>query len=1211
MSVYVPPATGSSGGGCSGGCATESQLTYNYVASYFNAHCFSISSYRYQFITWIALGIVVAFIAAFHHSGIADQTWLGALWSRWAIKNRVIKYGRKPVVNNGKHETFSNAKGDASRRAGLLQDLKRPSRKVFTFPSFGRTLLLAALVIVPIVLTIVGADYIRPTAGVFDMRESWPKTGISIFTPGLSKRLEWGIGAYPRVTTQPPTITLPYRTWWTAGSRAGAMTNALIPLIVVIALKQIPFALFSTRLLGGFSFDRLSFMHKWGGRIVWLFATAHVALWCVQMTKDVAFQRTMWAFIFVWTKFRWGFVAYGFFTLLIALSIGPIREHYYEFFYISHVICVIGLMVAAWLHHPPAGYWMYVTLIWWAAERITRAIKAAWINGIFFTGRRAKVVVGSNDGKSARNMSISDTSSHTLHQSFPPHHQSKYDQFSNDTHLEKYNPSAIDRQQQRAMYGEDKMNGHNGHIPLHEMEAPPQQQRYTLTDDGAVTRRDYGYDDAKRTSVAQSAEYHSSHDYDEYSSANGYRQKQQTSNRRMQHQSQQSQNMTKGLSMSTIASQSSGPRPAMAADVAAVLRPGYAYAQLLPGKTLRLTLRTPNRFAWLPGQYINLCIPQVGFWQSHPFTIASAYNAGFPSSTLFSDDDNMEQGLVDKTEGEERTIVLLVRARRGFTLRLWEHVRREREKQIRAIEVQTGQQYIRGEVAKTVTGVHVRALIDGPYGSIQRVRWHVHSTVVIICGGSGISSGMSILEHLCSVMAGNRQVKNFQVKRVRFVWMLREYAHLQWIASALRRCIEMVPPELLQVELFVTKIDRQALQQRYGPAPSPNASSLVLNSTAAHMANRKSSYAHSTMTTSDSISMYQNSYEEGGYNYARFTEGDDQEEYEIDATDLTEFAGEDNSGPSAAEVKIGERVAKEGKLRRALTRKATAKRVAQGRIGKGHAPNRPDLAGRNFSALAHQRSVHESSRRPQNPSAMSFRGGTSPIPERDLGEDQEKETREEWEDSSTAYAGTVNELSAQPLSHQSHSAYRSTDGLLNPNDLHRHPLEQRQNSGSSTPSRSHSPQPSPSYRSLNLPSDDRRMPSNSRTSSYHTHRQGHEISSTTHLNASSNQDLPATNQPAPPPNNDADIPIDLDKEEYADLRVLAELARPGYPKLDVILREEASHSTGRVLVSACGPLTLGNLIRSVASKQINVAQIRKGHLNSHINVITESYEWGG
>ncbi|MGC4421187.1 ferric reductase-like transmembrane domain-containing protein, partial [Streptococcus suis] len=44
--------------------------------------------------------------------------------------------------------------------------------------------------------------------------------------------------------------------------------------------------------------------------------------------------------------------SYGFLTALTALSIAPIRRHYYETFYVVHVICIIGFMVSAWLHHP-------------------------------------------------------------------------------------------------------------------------------------------------------------------------------------------------------------------------------------------------------------------------------------------------------------------------------------------------------------------------------------------------------------------------------------------------------------------------------------------------------------------------------------------------------------------------------------------------------------------------------------------------------------------------------------------------------------------------------------------------------------------------------------------------------------------------------------------------------------------------------------------
>lgn len=1149
MDVYVPPADAGDAG-CSGGCGTATDARYQYLQGYFGAHMLSMSSHRYPYITWIALAIVIAFIAAFHHSGIADQSTLGALWSRWAVRKRVIKFGRRQA---GRDASFSDA-----RKSKLVQNVKGPGRrKVLTFPSFGRTLLLLALLVVPVVLTIIGADYIRPTAGVFDMSESWPNSSISIYTPGLSRRLEWGRGRFPSVTTQAPSITLPYRTWWTAGGRTGAMTNALTPFVVIVALKQIPFALLSTRLLGGYAFDRLSFMHKWGGRVVWLFATAHVVLWSVQLHEDQAFGDSMWGIVFLWTKFRWGFVSYGFFTLLILLSLGPMRADHYEVFYICHVVCVIGFMVTAWIHHPPLGAWMYVTLLWWLAERITRLIKVAYINGIGFTGRRPQVVMQTEHGMPGKAFSTSVASSHTLHGSYPP---SQLKNAYGEEHYFEVGPQAAagDRRMTRKSERYDAVSdviedyaANQPGIMLQSMDSG-RVQKYALEDAPAAQQSNTGHwsDDRESASPPGSSK-HCASDY--------YAQSAQ------QHHKAGRPNHSVG-SDSTFAAMMSGsrmgPRPAMAADVAAVIRPGFAYAQLLPGKTLRLTLRTPNAFAWLPGQYVKLSIPAVRFWQSHPFTIASAYNAGFPSSTSFQEHE-AEKGLMKKARGEERTIVLILRARGGFTNHLWEYVRQQRERQIRAIEERTGQQYIRGEVAKTATGVHLRAIIDGPYGSVQRVRWGIHSTVVIICGGSGISSGMSILEYLCTAMVGAKQVRGFKTQRVRFVWMLREYSHLQWIASALRRCIEIVPPELLQVELYVTKIPRQAVAAVYGRGGlSPAASSLGLNVPPDHDGRKRSmddpGWSH-----------------DEGLNQARFTEGDDQDEYDIDAYDLTQFDGEDNSGPSAAEARINERVAKEGKLRRAHTRKATLKRTAR-RGGQTKGP--PTGLPQPLSALAHQRAVYESDK--------------AAIPERDLG------TAAGEHDDFERQADADHPLAPPP--------FRTADGFLQPRG---YPSQDHLNtpwSGPPTPALM-SPQMSPRL----APSEGRQTPGEP-SSSVH----GFDYSSTTHLHQpntplSGSRSEYVGGENLTPMASEVDVPIDMDEDENADLHVVAELARPGYPKLDVILREEARQAAGRVLVSACGPSSLGDLIRSIASKQINVAEIRKGHLNAHINVVTESYEWGG
>jgi len=316
MSVYVPPAggggsSGGTGSSCSGGCGTTDSLKYNYLKSYFNAHMLSIPSHRYLYIMWFILTASILLLSALHHSHLGDSSFLGAWWTKIAIKNRIIKIGEKNIGGAGEGK----------------------KRKIYTFPSVGRILLLLGFLALPIALTLIGADYIKPTDSMFNVTSSFPpqypngrlpissRSFIPTFLPSqeqdsmfsssssnLSKRLLWGIGSYPAVTTIPSTITLPYRTWWTAGGRTGCFTNALTPFVLILALKQVPFALLSTKLLGGYAFDRLSFLHKWGGRIIWMFASFHVGTWSWQLRLDTAFQSRIWGFVFMWQKFRWGFV---------------------------------------------------------------------------------------------------------------------------------------------------------------------------------------------------------------------------------------------------------------------------------------------------------------------------------------------------------------------------------------------------------------------------------------------------------------------------------------------------------------------------------------------------------------------------------------------------------------------------------------------------------------------------------------------------------------------------------------------------------------------------------------------------------------------------------------------------------------------------------------------------------------------------------------
>jgi hypothetical protein len=190
--------------------------------------------------------------------------------------------------------------------------------------------------------------------------------------------------------------------------------------------------------------------------------------------------------------------------------------------------------------------------------------------------------------------------------------------------------------------------------------------------------------------------------------------------------------------------------------------PGYGHAQLLPSRTVRITLRVPRPFAWTAGEHVLLWIPEISRWQSHPFSILSTYE-----------------------EEDEVEIVLLIKARKGFTAKLFEETRR-RLMQTAGIQMEKNQRQSLNSMSmegQDPPPVLYRVWVDGPHGSASRANPGNHESVVIVCGGTGVSFGISILNYLCRAMSNRTSgVKwhgfrsgRFVTQRVRFVWIVREF----------------------------------------------------------------------------------------------------------------------------------------------------------------------------------------------------------------------------------------------------------------------------------------------------------------------------------------------------------------------------------------------------------------------------------------------------
>ncbi len=924
----------------------------------------------------------------------------------------------------------------------------------------------------------------------------------------------------------------------------------------------------------------------------------------------------------------------------MGLSVGPLRRKHYEVFYVSHVVCIIGFMVATWLHHPPLGAWMYAPLLWWAAERITRAARVAWVNGIGFAGKAPEASTGlsaapppfvrahekgmpsmaashspfmtpsgeqkrelyysynkaplsspltsppaghyppllqgrpqtassssGRDTQHSRDSSLASASrarkevgqlDHPLQQqqaferertatdagstfsdplNMPPHLLYQHQQ-----QQRFHGPQTLDPFDQEHAQPDQIDDVINAYVPRRRSEFPPEDYEgqlpgtpgaplpnspfgrgFQLEDNGPSNSAPGSDSDTLVRPPSSSAEHYGNgdmHGGPQYATRPqaAYPPSVASSTLNGSHHGGYYEHSKGGFSTPVpVLMPPPSPRAVVSTDIASLLRPGYAFCQLLPGQTVRLTLRTPNPIAWRPGQWVNLNVPAVRLWQSHPFTIASAYDAaefdqprrGRSGSTPTVLGD-VEQGLQGRPTrvSKERTIVLLLRARAGFSKDLLEYVRKQRR-------IQLGPP-LQGPSAVTpsATGIHLRAIVDGPYGSTKSVDWGAHSSVVILCAGSGISFGIGVLEHLNACIASNNRHgkdgkggKHFKLQKIRFVWILREYSHLQWVASALIRIIQMVPPEHLHVDLYVTHFNNQSALLPQGVRASEYVG--TSHSGAA-------SIAPSEFTTVSGTTPRQ----------ARFTEGPEQEEYDLTANNVTQFEGEEDDEVHGLEAQMNDRIRKEGKMRRANTRRVTMKRKGMKDVGS----KTPQVA-----AAASQRAVYE---------GWSSAGRGAPM--EDLNE-------------GVSPGPGGGSLLMPPQTR----ALGSFSGTSSPWSRPTTP---------DTISKSEGP--------------------------YSTH--GHPEAMRSEARLVGGDELADENSYA----------IDLDQREDKDLRILAELARPGHPKLDKIIREEVEASAGMTLVTCCGPASLGTVVRSIVTKAIDPARVRKGDSRGMVNVVSETFEWG-
>ncbi|KAK2601961.1 ferric-chelate reductase Frp1 [Conoideocrella luteorostrata] len=135
-------------------------------------------------------------------------------------------------------------------------------------------------------------------------------------------------------------------------------------------------------------------------------------------------------------------------------------------------------------------------------------------------------------------------------------------------------------------------------------------------------------------------------------------------------------------------------------------RLGHSISARAIGDSITVLTIKDTRFKWHAGQYVYLWIPRLGFFESHPYTIACAHQHG---------------GAYGKN-----SIQLIVRAHKGFSKRL--HT------------------YATLNPTKALTGI-----VLGPFG--VSTNWNAYESLVLLGASTGASFTIPILEHVANAKA--------------------------------------------------------------------------------------------------------------------------------------------------------------------------------------------------------------------------------------------------------------------------------------------------------------------------------------------------------------------------------------------------------------------------------------------------------------------------
>ncbi|KAH9855455.1 iron reductase [Lenzites betulinus] len=155
------------------------------------------------------------------------------------------------------------------------------------------------------------------------------------------------------------------------GGRAGAIASSQLPLVTALGTKNNPIAYIT-----GISYDKLNYAHRMTARVVF------VLLWVHGGSKIAHLVPVAYDQWFI----RIGLTALIALTILILVSLRPVRAQMYELFYFTHFLMVLVFLIGGYFHTKQQRVATYIwpCFLIWGLDRALRLARLVFYNHLYF-----------------------------------------------------------------------------------------------------------------------------------------------------------------------------------------------------------------------------------------------------------------------------------------------------------------------------------------------------------------------------------------------------------------------------------------------------------------------------------------------------------------------------------------------------------------------------------------------------------------------------------------------------------------------------------------------------------------------------------------------------------------------------------------------------------------------------------------------------------